>query len=141
MVKVDSAIMQMGHDLGKDWAKVATQLNLSNNDIEKIKAQFPNQAKEQAVAMLYTRKKFSSVSQDLALCKALWDAGRKDLVSKYYPGSSFVDDSSRMNGKMDNVTETFTSSKSVPLDRETSYDEKDIMKVKCLQSLSSNQKI
>ncbi|XP_074604996.1 uncharacterized protein LOC141858216 isoform X5 [Brevipalpus obovatus] len=128
MVKVDSSIMQMGHDLGKDWVKVATQLNLSHNDIEKIKAQFPNQVKEQAVAMLYTRKNFSSISQDLALCKALREAGRKDLASKYYHEPSFADDSSRMNGKMDNVTETFTSSKSVPLDRETSYDEKDIMK-------------
>lgn len=128
-VKVDPSIMRMGGDLGKDWAEVASNLNLSQDDIEKIKDEFPNQPKEQAVAMLYLRKRFGSLSQDQILCKALWNAGRKDLVSKYYPGSPLLDDSSKMNGKMDIVTETVTITKSQPLDREVSYDEKDIMKV------------
>lgn len=131
-VKVDPTIMRMGGDLGKDWVSVAADLNLSSDDIEKIKDEFPNQTKEQAVAMLYLRKRFGSLSQDKALCKAFWNTGRKDLVSKYYPGSHLLEDSNKANGKMDIVTETYTSSKSQPLDREVSYDEKDIMKVKSI---------
>ncbi|XP_025017279.1 uncharacterized protein LOC107365449 isoform X4 [Tetranychus urticae] len=130
ILNADPSIMQMGQDLAKDWIKVASHLDLDPGDTEKIKKQFANQESEQATAMLYSINLKKSLFNNKDLCKALWDIGRKDLVTKYYPNHSqyLAEYGIKLNGKLDEANEIIKSSKGLPTEREVAFDDKDIMK-------------
>ena len=127
ILNADPLIMQLGQELGKDWIKVASHLDLDHNETERIKKQFANLESEQATALLYTVNRKSSVWTNKHLCKTLWDIGRKDLVTKFYP--EHKRHLAEFGIKLNEPSEIIESSKSLPTEREVNLDDEDIMKV------------
>ncbi|XP_046813611.1 ankyrin-3-like isoform X13 [Vespa crabro] len=68
--------------LGKDWEKLAEELNIASNDVSLIKQEYPDKPAQQAAAMFKVWQSNGNKATGNTLEKALNKIGREDIVNK-----------------------------------------------------------